>query len=73
MYLAGVAILLGWVTVYSSMAVLIGDAALWGSATRLMAPRVERALETRLGSAYLRDWDAVPQEERTDCAKPQRP
>lgn len=44
MYLAGVAILLGWVILYSSMAALIGDAGLWGSATRLMAPRVARAL-----------------------------
>ena len=54
-YLAGMAILLGWVIVYGSMAVLIGGAALWGSATRLVAPPVERALEARLGSAYLRD------------------
>ena len=60
MYLCGMAIWLGWVVFYGSVAVLVGFAVFWGSVALLVVPREERDLEARFGEGYLRYKGRVP-------------
>jgi protein-S-isoprenylcysteine O-methyltransferase Ste14 len=60
MYLAGMAIWLGWVIFYGSVAVLVGFVVVWMSVAFLVVPWEERKLEARFGEAYLRYKNSVP-------------
>jgi len=60
MYLSGMAIWLGWVIFYGSVAVFVGFVVVWVSVTFLVVPWEERELEARFGEAYLRYKNTVP-------------
>jgi len=60
MYLSGMAIWLGWVIFYGSVAVLGGFVVVWMSVALLVVPWEERKLEARFGEAYLRYKNSVP-------------
>jgi len=60
MYLSGMAIWLGWVIFYGSVAVLVGFVVVWMSVAFLVVPWEERKLEARIGEAYLRYKNTVP-------------
>jgi protein-S-isoprenylcysteine O-methyltransferase Ste14 len=54
------AIWLGWVVFYGSVAVLVGCVVIWGSVVLVVVPWEERALEARFGAAYRRYKASVP-------------
>jgi len=60
MYLSGMAIWLGWVIFYGSVAVFVGLVGGWVSVIFLVVPWEERKLEARFGEAYLRYKHTVP-------------
>jgi protein-S-isoprenylcysteine O-methyltransferase Ste14 len=60
MYVAAVAIWLGWTLFYGSVAVLIGLVAVWLFAAFLAVPFEERNLVARFGESYLRYKERVP-------------
>ncbi len=60
MYLSGMAIWLGWVLFYGSVAVCVGLVVVWGSVIFLVVLWEERELEARFGEAYLQYKNTVP-------------
>ncbi len=60
MYVAVLALWLGWVLFYGSVAVLIGVPVLWALVTFILVPHEERALEARFGEAYRQYKSEVP-------------
>ena len=60
MYLSGMAIWLGWVIFYGSVAVFVGFVVGWVSVIFLVVPWEERKLEARFGDAYLQYKNTVP-------------
>src|SRR5438876_1645465 len=60
MYLSGMAIWLGWVIFYGSVAVCVGCVVGWVSVIFLVVPWEERKVEARFGEAYLRYKNSVP-------------
>ena len=59
-YLSGMAIWLGWVIFYGSVAVFVGLVGGWVSVIFLVVPWEEHKLEARFGEAYLRYKHTVP-------------
>ncbi len=60
MYVAELALWLGWAILYGSIAVLIGFLVMWPAMNFIAVPREERDLEARFGEAYLRYKSTVP-------------
>ncbi len=54
MYVAALAIWIGWALFYGSVAVLAGFAMLWVVIVRIVVPSEERAMATTLGEPYSR-------------------
>jgi protein-S-isoprenylcysteine O-methyltransferase Ste14 len=60
MYVAELALWLGWAILYGSIAVLVGSLLLWAAMNYRGIPREERNLEARFGEAYLHYKSRVP-------------
>ena len=60
MYVAELALWLGWALYFGSVAVLVAFAVLWLLMSYVAVPREERALEARFGAAYLEYKNTVP-------------
>jgi protein-S-isoprenylcysteine O-methyltransferase Ste14 len=60
MYLAELALWLGWALFYGSIAVFIGFLVVWVLMNFMVVPREERNLEARFGQTYLRYKNTVP-------------
>ncbi len=59
MYLAELALWLGWAVFFGSIAVLIGFLILWAMMNFVVVPREEHTLEAQFGESYLRYKDSV--------------
>jgi protein-S-isoprenylcysteine O-methyltransferase Ste14 len=60
MYLAEMALWIGWALFYGSSGVLIGLLVLWAVMNFMVVPFEERDLEARFGDSYLRYKQRVP-------------
>jgi protein-S-isoprenylcysteine O-methyltransferase Ste14 len=60
MYLAELALWLGWAILYGSILVFMGFLLMWPVMNYRVIPREERELETRFGERYLEYQKRVP-------------
>ena len=60
MYVAEIALWVGWAALFGSLPVLAGAVALWAAMSFLVLPWEERGLEERFGESYLAYQKSVP-------------